>query len=98
MKPWITVRGDRLRVSLYIQPDARKTEIAGEHGEALKLRLAAPPVDGKANDALILWLADRLDVPRRSVILVAGEKNRNKIVEIPADLGVAALLERLGVQ
>jgi len=98
MKSWITLRGDVVRLSLYIQPGARNTEVAGEHGASLKIRLAAPPVDGKANEALIAWLAQRLDQPRRSVILVSGDKNRNKIVDVPALAGIEDILARLGVQ
>ncbi|WP_174873584.1 DUF167 domain-containing protein [Vogesella oryzae] len=94
MKPWLTENPDGVRLTLHVQPGARKSEIAGEHGEALKIRLAAPPVEGKANAALVLWLADYLGVPRRSVSLLSGERNRHKIVAI-AGLDAAALLSRL---
>ena len=78
-----------LILTLHIQPGARKTEIAGLHGGALKIRLAAPPVDGKANAALIEFVAHRLGVARAQVVLKSGLSSRRKVLEItrpPADL------------
>lgn len=69
-------------LALHIQPGAKRTEIAGLHGEALKIRLAAPPVDGKANAALIAFLADRLDLPKAAVTLESGASSRQKRVRI----------------
>ncbi len=73
---------DTFILSLHIQPGAKKTEIAGLHGESLKIRLAAPPVDGKANDCLIAFLAERLGVPRVQVELVSGAASRQKRVRV----------------
>lgn len=78
---------------LHIQPGARQTEVAGLHGAALKIRLAAPPVDGKANAALLAFLAERLAVPRRALTLVSGDAARQKRVRIEAVS--AADLDRL---
>lgn len=75
-----TSRGVRIR--LHVQPRASRTEAAGLHGDALKVRLAAPPVDGAANDALVRWIADELDVPRSAVALTAGLSSRAKTVEV----------------
>jgi uncharacterized protein (TIGR00251 family) len=73
-------------LTLHVQPGARRTEVAGTHGEGtqmrLKLRLAAPPVDGKANAQLLSFLAEAFGVPRRDVILVRGDASREKIVRI----------------
>lgn len=69
-------------LALHIQPGAKKTGIAGLHGDALKIRLAAPPVDGKANAALIEFLAKTCGVPRSAVELVSGETSRSKRVRI----------------
>jgi uncharacterized protein len=78
---------------VHVQPGARRTETAGVHGESLKIRLAAPPVEGKANAELIGFLARRFDVPTRQVVLVRGEKSREKLVEIVgAARGPEALL------
>ena len=69
-------------LTLHIQPGAKKTEITGLHGEALKIRLAAPPVDGKANAALIAFLAKACGVSKSSVELVSGDTSRAKRVRI----------------
>jgi len=69
-------------LELYVQPGARKSEFAGEHGGRTKIRLAAPPVEGRANEALIEFLAGHYGVPRRSVRITAGLKSRLKRVTI----------------
>ncbi|WP_133679867.1 DUF167 domain-containing protein [Paludibacterium purpuratum] len=97
MKSWLKSTENGFTLTLHVQPGAKKTEICGEHGEALKIRLAAPPVEGKANSALILWLADCFDVPRRDVTLLSGEKNRHKIVAIARPSDESAILARLGL-
>lgn len=81
---WLKRSGDTLILTLHIQPGAKKTEIAGEHGDALKIRLAAPPVDGKANAALLEFIADRLGVAKGAVILKSGQTSRRKVVEVSA--------------
>jgi len=72
----------RITLTLHIQPGAKKTEIAGRHGDALKIRLAAPPVDGKANDALIRYIADQLKLPKSAVNLKSGQTSRQKVLEV----------------
>ncbi|MBP8267071.1 MAG: YggU family protein [Zoogloea sp.] len=69
-------------LTLHIQPGAKKTEIAGLHGDALKIRLAAPPVDGKANAALIAFLAKACGMSKSSVELVSGDTSRSKRVRV----------------
>ena len=81
---WLQVRREGLSLTLHIQPGAKKTEVAGPHGDALKIRLAAPPVDGKANAALIEFLADRLGVAKSTVVLKSGQASRRKVVEVVA--------------
>lgn len=78
----------RLLLTLHIQPGAKKTEVCGLHGDALKIRLAAPPVDGKANAALLAFVADRLGLSKSAVSLKSGQTSRRKVVEVaepPAD-------------
>jgi len=69
-------------LTLHVQPGSRRTEAAGLHGDALKVRVAAPPVDGKANTELLHFLAHAFAVPLRDVTLVRGETSRRKVVRI----------------
>jgi uncharacterized protein (TIGR00251 family) len=69
-------------LTLHLQPGAKKTEFVGLHGEAMKVRLAAPPVDGKANRALCVFLADFCGVPKAAVTLISGETSRAKRVRV----------------
>lgn len=81
--PWLRREASgSLVLILHIQPGARKTEIAGAYGDALKIRLAAPPADGKANDCLIEFLAGTLGVPRSQVTLLSGAASRQKRVRV----------------
>lgn len=73
---------DNLVLTLHIQPGAKNTAAAGLHGDALKIKLAAPPVEGKANTALLKFLAERFDVPLSRVILKQGDKSRHKVIVI----------------
>jgi len=70
------------RFAVHVQPRAKRTEVTGLHGAAVKIRLAAPPVDGAANDALRRFLAERLCVPRAAVRVVAGLASRDKLIEV----------------
>jgi len=88
---------DRAILTLHVQPRASRTEVAGWHGDAVKIRLAAPPVDGAANDALTAFLADRLAVPRSAVSLVGGATSRRKRVRIDG-LSLERVLTTLGLQ
>lgn len=78
----ITARGTSLRFRVHVQPRASRSEIVGLHGDALRIRLAAPPVDGAANEALVAFLADALGIPRSAVRIVSGATSRGKIVEV----------------
>lgn len=71
-----------MTLELHVQPGASRTEFAGMHGDRVKVRLAARAVDGKANEALIEFLATHYNVPRRSVRIVGGLKSRQKRVVI----------------
>lgn len=78
----ITERDGAVRFAVRVQPRASRSELAGMHGDALKIRLAAPPVDGAANDALVDLLASAFAIPRRAVRILAGESSRTKLVEL----------------
>lgn len=76
----ITETGEGVQFSLKIQPRAAKNEISGLQGEALKVRLTAPPVDGEANEACIRFLAQWLGVAKNAVEIITGHTGRNKII------------------
>ena len=69
-------------LELHVQPGAKRTAAVGEHGGRLKLKIAAPPVDNKANAHLLTWLAAQLGVPKSAVRLVRGESSRQKTVAV----------------
>ncbi len=83
-----------VRLLLHVQPGASTSEVAGLHGERIKIRIASPPVDGRANAVLIAWLAKRTGLPRRAVRLVRGEHSRQKSVELDG-VTVAVVREAL---
>lgn len=71
-----------VRVWVRVQPRASSNEIAGLHGDAVKVRLTAPPVEGAANESLVELLAATFDIPKRAITIVAGTSSRSKIVEL----------------
>jgi len=80
--PWYRLSGETITLTLHVQPGARHSELAGLHGDALKVRLAAPPIDGRANDALLKFIAELFAVPQRQVELKQGAQSRHKVVAI----------------
>jgi uncharacterized protein (TIGR00251 family) len=82
------------RLAVKVIPGASRNEVCGWLGEALKVKLSAPPVDGRANDALVEFLAGMLGLPRRAVALVRGETARQKLVRIDG-LALAEVKRRL---
>lgn len=70
------------RFSVYVQPRASRTGIAGRHGPDLKIRIASPPVDQAANEELLRFLAERLGIHRRNIRLISGVTSRRKVIEI----------------
>lgn len=83
-------------LALKVIPNAPRDEIAGWLGDALKVKVHAPALDGRANDALLEFLADQLGVPRRNVTLLRGDKSRQKVVRLDG-LDLAAVKARLGL-
>jgi hypothetical protein len=80
--------------AIKVHPRARKNAITGEVGDALKLSLTAPPIDGKANNACIDFFAKLLKLPRSSITIAAGQTSRNKVIRV-AGLSAAEVRERL---
>ncbi len=84
--------GQRLTLTLHVQPGAKQTEAVGLHGDAMKIRLAAPPVEGAANAALVEFLAGIFGVRQCQVTLKHGIKSRRKVVEISHPLREPSVL------
>lgn len=94
--PCLRSAGAGCVLDLSVQPNAKRTAADGLHDGALRVRLAAPPVDGKANAALLAWLAGELGCPKRAVTLLRGEASRRKQVQVDLpEAAVAAWLAKL---
>jgi len=79
-------------LEIHLQPGARRSTVVGTHGGRLKIALRAPPIDGRANDELIGFLAERLQLPRAALQLVAGVASRTKRVAVACDAALGATL------
>ena len=73
---------DAAKIDVVIQPKSSRDEVVGLHGNAIKIKLTAPPVDGKANSALISFLAKKLKIPKTSIIIIRGQASRHKTLSI----------------
>ncbi|MCU0575559.1 MAG: DUF167 domain-containing protein [Desulfobacterota bacterium] len=93
---WCREKGGSVLLNIRVQPNSSKEETGEVRNDALIIRLTAPPVEGKANDALIRFLSKRLAVAKSRVTLVQGERGRNKLVAIQG-LGAREAAMRLGV-
>lgn len=97
MPVWLSIQAGSASLALYVQPGAKKTEILGLHGAALKLRVAALATDGRANAAVCVLIAGVLSIPVNSVCLQQGRKNRYKVLRIDAiTAAVITQLKQLG--
>ncbi|MFL6699918.1 MAG: DUF167 domain-containing protein [Vitreoscilla sp.] len=90
LSPCLSVRGGGVLLQLSVMPNAKRTGVDGLHDGALRVRLAAPPIEGRANDALVAWLARSLGLRRRDVEVLRGESSRRKQVSIAAPYDVVA--------
>lgn len=88
--------GDRLILSCHLQPKASKDEISGLHGESVKIRITAPPIEGRANEQLVKFLAKTFGVSKTAVTIISGELGRQKRVAIdrPTRLPDSVPIER----
>lgn len=80
MGDWLRQLDGRVGLYVHAQPGAKHSEVAGLHGDALKIRLAAPATEGRANAALLAFVAERLGLPRGSVELRSGQTSRQKLL------------------
>ncbi len=81
---WCSAIPGGVRVAVQVMPNAKKTEVVGVQDEALKIRLQAPALEGRANEALIRYLARQLDVPKSAITLTHGQTNKRKLLEVKA--------------
>ncbi|MEE9254404.1 MAG: DUF167 family protein [Pseudomonadales bacterium] len=80
--PGVEHKGNDLYIHCHVQPNARSNAIAGLHGRRLKIRIAAPAIDGRANEALIRFVADLFGLPKARVRLERGRRSRDKVVRV----------------
>jgi uncharacterized protein (TIGR00251 family) len=80
-------QGDAVTFAIKVHPGAKRERISGVLGDALKVELTAPPVDGRANEACIRFFADLFNVPRSSVTIASGASSRNKVIRV---IGISA--------
>ncbi len=93
---WLTVSVEGFLIDVHVQPGARRTVVIGPHGQRLKLAVQAPPLEGRANDAVIELLARRLGVRPSSVHVVGGKGSRDKRVHVePGPLTAADVMRSL---
>lgn len=93
---WLTEESGGVTMSLAIQPRGGRNAVVGEHGDALKIRIAAPPVDGAANEALVRFLAETLAVPAAAVTVRSGHASRRKRVRVEGVTGNDVLTRLCG--
>jgi uncharacterized protein (TIGR00251 family) len=91
MPPWLRAEPGGIALEVLVQPRASRTAVQGEHGGRLKIALAAPPVDGEANQALVGFLAEALGVRRAQVRIARGQSGRRKTVRVEGASAAAAL-------
>lgn len=84
-RAWCSALPGGVRLAVQITPNAKKSEVIGVLDDALKLRLQAQPIEGKANEALVRYLADALSVPRSAVTITHGHTSKRKLVDVQSD-------------
>lgn len=94
---WMKARSDGLVIALHVQPGARRTAIVGPHGDRLKVAVSSPPTDGRANTALLEFLAERLAIPKSCLRLLSGASSREKRVAIDTPLAASTVAAALAL-
>ncbi len=79
---WIAETNDGVVLSLHCQPGAKASRVVGLHNDRLKLQLQAPPLENRANEALVAWLAGQLSLPRKQIEILTGHTSRQKRVSV----------------
>jgi uncharacterized protein (TIGR00251 family) len=94
-RAWCSALPGGVRLSVQITPNAKKTEVIGVLDDALKLKLQAQPIEGKANEALVKFLAGALAVPKSAVTITHGQTNKRKLIEVVSATLTPAVVESL---
>lgn len=84
-----------MRIKIYVQPGAKKTAYDGEFNGCIKIKIKSPPTDGKANEELISFISQSLNLSKKEVGIISGEKSRYKIIEVPENYDMEVLKEKL---
>ncbi len=95
LPPWIARRGNNVVLTLHIQPAARRTGVVGRHGDRLKIAVSVPPADGRANAALIAFLAETLGLPKSGFTVLSGASSREKRVAVATERSPGAVAAAL---
>ena len=94
-RAWCSALPGGVRIAVQITPNAKKTEVIGVLDDALKLKLQAQPIEGKANEALVKFLAAALSVPKSAVTITHGQTNKRKLIEVKSATLTVEEVERL---
>lgn len=89
---WVRRTADGWTLAVHVQPGAKRSGVAGLHGERLKIRIAAPALDGRANDALAAFIAERLGIGRSRITVARGDRSRDKLLAVTGDCDPTRLL------
>ena len=84
-----------MKLKVLIQPNAKTNQVVGVHGDSVKIRIKAPPVDGEANDVLIRYLSELIGVPRKNIQILRGQTAKNKLGEIITELSTDEIRNKL---
>lgn len=97
-RAWCSALPGAIRLAVQITPNAKKTEVIGVLDDTLKLKLQAQPIEGKANEALIKFLAKTLSVPRSALTITHGQTSKKKLIEVVSATLTADAVEKLLVK
>lgn len=86
---------NKIVFKIYLQPGAKKSEVSGIHDGHIKIKVNSPPIDGKANEALILFLSELLDIPKSKITIASGEKSRIKKISIETSMNKTEIENKL---
>lgn len=83
-----------MKIKIYVQPNASRSEIVGQHGDAIKIKIKAPPVDGEANEEVVRFLSEFLKIPKKEIHILHGETSRTKLIEITVNAALEAEIQK----